>query len=261
MLPAGPAPTTTTSYRPAKRVSYARVGHTTRFAQELFDALPDRYDRLAEVLSFGQNGRWRRAMVDAIVGTRPDVVLDVASGTAGVAVQLAQRTGARVVGLDVTEEMLRRGQVNIVRAGEQARVALVAGQAERLPFPDACFDALTFTYLLRYVDDPQATLDELARVVKPGGAVSSLEFLAPPNPFWRGWWWLYTRVVLPVAGWVTGGKEWYRVGRFLGPNISSHYRTYPLDWHRDAWEKAGFDGVTTRTMSLGGGLVMWGTRA
>ena len=72
------------------------------------------------------------------------------------------------------------------------RIQLVAGRAEQLPFPDRAFDALTFTYLLRYVDDPLATLRELARVVKPGGKVASLEFFLPPNRFWRVMWWLST---------------------------------------------------------------------
>jgi demethylmenaquinone methyltransferase / 2-methoxy-6-polyprenyl-1,4-benzoquinol methylase len=239
------------------------VADPNRFAQDLFDALPSRYDQLAEVLSLGQNRRWRRAMVDHIVDAGPTVheVLDVASGTAGVAIQLAQRAGAHVVGLDLTEQMLRRGRANVGRAGLTARVALAAGQAERLPFPDASFDGLTFTYLLRYVADPLATLQELARVVKPGGPVANLEFLVPPNRFWRAWWWLYTRTVLPAAGWATGGRAWYRVGRFLGPNISGYYSEYPLEWHREAWEKAGFTDVGVQVMSLGGGLVMWGTRA
>jgi demethylmenaquinone methyltransferase/2-methoxy-6-polyprenyl-1,4-benzoquinol methylase len=238
------------------------VGDPNRFAQELFDELPARYDQLAEVLSLGQNRRWRRAMVDHIAAAGAPVgrVLDVASGTAGVAIQLAQRTSAQVVGLDLTEQMLRRGKANVARAGLAHRISLVAGQGERLPFPDATFDALTFTYLLRYVADPLATLQELARVVKPGAPVANLEFLVPPNRFWRAWWWLYTRFVLPAGGWVTGGREWYRVGRFLGPNISHHYEAYPLEWHREAWEKAGFTGVGVRAMSLGGGLVMWGTR-
>lgn len=232
-----------------------------RFAQQLFTSLPQRYDRLAEVLSMGQNGRWRRAMIDRVVPGSPGMVLDVASGTAGVALQLASRTSADVVGLDLTEGMLARGQRNVAQAGLSTRIQLVAGRAEQLPFPDAAFDALTFTYLLRYVDDPQATLCELARVVKPGGAVASLEFLAPPNRFWRMWWWLYTRVLLPAGGWVTGGREWFTVGRFLGPNISQHYRRYPVSWTADAWRRAGFENVGLRTMSLGGGLVMWGTRS
>lgn len=232
----------------------------TRFAQQLFAPLPQRYDQLAEVLSLGQNGRWRRAMIDRIVPTSPRTVLDVASGTAGVALQLARRTPSDIVGLDLTRSMLARGGENVAKAGMSRRIQLVAGQAERLPFSDEAFDSLTFTYLLRYVDDPQAALCELARVVKPGGAVASLEFLAPPSRFWYFWWWLYTRLVLPVGGWMTGGREWFRVGRFLGPNISRHYRTYSLSWTVDAWRNAGFENVGVRVMSLGGGLVMWGTR-
>jgi len=231
-----------------------------RFAQKLFTHLPDRYDRLAQILSLGQDGRWRRTMVDHIVPDHPDLVLDVATGPAGVALQLADRTGGQVVGIDLTLEMLRQGQTNVARRAMADRVRLVAGRGEQLPFPDASFDALTFTYLLRYVDDPQATLVELARVVKPGGAASSLEFLLPQSRFWRFWWWLYTRLVLPAGGYLTGGRAWFEVGRFLGPNISDHYRRYPLAWTVEAWRKAGFVDVGVRRMSLGGGLVMWGRR-
>jgi demethylmenaquinone methyltransferase/2-methoxy-6-polyprenyl-1,4-benzoquinol methylase len=232
-----------------------------RFAQQLFTPLPRRYDRLAEVLSMGQNGRWRRAMVDHIVPDRPGLALDVASGTAGVAIQLADRSAARVVGLDLTLDMLRQGARNVADHLVDDRVQLVAARAEQAPFADRTFDALTFTYLLRYVADPQATLTELARLVKPGGAVASLEFLLPRSRFWRFWWWLYTRLVLPAGGWLTGGREWFEVGRFLGPNISAHYRRYPVEWTVEAWERAGFVDVGVRRMSLGGGLVMWGRRA
>jgi len=245
-----------------------------RFAQRLFTPLPARYDRLAEILSMGQNRRWRRAMVGRIAAApwpaghgaagpdgRLPLVLDVASGTAGVALQLASRTGARVVGLDLTEGMLHRGQANVADAAMGTRIALVAGKAERLPFPDAAFDALTFTYLLRYVEDPQATLTELARVVKPGGTMASLEFCVPPAPFWRAAWTGYTRIILPAGGLLLGGPAWLRVGRFLGPDITGHYRRYPVPWTVGAWQRAGFTGVRTRIMSLGGGLVMWGQRA
>ncbi len=232
-----------------------------RFAQKLFTPLPERYDRLAELLSMGQNRRWRRAMVDHIVPDAPGLILDVASGPAGVALQLADRTGARVVGIDLTLDMLRQGQRTVAERGMANRVQQVAGRAEQTPFVDGTFDALTFTYLLRYVDDPQATLIELARLVKPGAAVASLEFLVPQSRFWRFWWWGYTRLLLPVGGWLTGGRAWFEVGRFLGPNISAHYRRYPVGWTIDAWRRAGFTDVGVRRMSLGGGLIMWGRRA
>jgi demethylmenaquinone methyltransferase / 2-methoxy-6-polyprenyl-1,4-benzoquinol methylase len=231
-----------------------------RFARDLFGPLPARYDRLAEVLSFGQNGRWRSAMVDQVLPAG-GVILDVASGTAGVALQLQARSGAEVVGVDLTEEMLREGHRRVAAAGLGRRIGLVAGRAEQLPFPDGHFDALTFTYLLRYVQDPQATLAELARVVRPGGTMASLEFCMPTGTVWGPAWWAYTRLLLPAGGLLLGGREWYRVGRFLGPNISAHYRRYPVSWTVQAWQKAGFTEVGVRIMSLGGGLVMWGKRA
>ena len=232
-----------------------------RFAQRLFRGLPERYDRLAELLSMGQNGRWRAAMVAAVAAAPAHLVLDVATGTAGVALQLAERTRARVIGVDLTAEMLRVGRARVRAAGADGRIDLAVARAEDLPFPDRRFDALCFTYLLRYVSDPAAVVSELARVVRPGGVVANLEFAVPPNPLWHGLWVLYTRLVLPAAGFVTGGREWFDVGRFLGPSISQHYRQYPLDWHVRAWEQAGIEQVEVRRMSLGGGIVMWGRKA
>jgi demethylmenaquinone methyltransferase / 2-methoxy-6-polyprenyl-1,4-benzoquinol methylase len=240
-------------------VSAAGPGDRNDFAVDLFSPLAPRYDLLCEVLSFGQNRRWRRSMIEHACEGRPERVLDVASGTAGVAIALARR-GARVVAFDLTLPMLQEGARRIGAAGLASRAVPLEGRAEELPFPDHSFDALTVTYLLRYVDDPKATLTELARVLKPGGTMASLEFLEPPNPLWRRAWWCYTRTVLPVAGWLTGGRHWWRVGRFLGPNISGHYRRYPLDWTVAAWEAAGLVDVGVRVMSLGGGLVMWGRR-
>jgi demethylmenaquinone methyltransferase/2-methoxy-6-polyprenyl-1,4-benzoquinol methylase len=230
------------------------------FAERLFAPLPGRYNRLAALLSFGQDPRWRAAMVDQMVASHPQSILDVACGPCAVTKRLVRKTSAHVVGLDLSPEMLHQGHVNVQRAGVQERVSLVRGRGEQLPFPDASFDALTFTYLLRYVADPQAALIELARVVKPGGRIASLEFAVPENRGWRWSWWLYTRLVLPVAGYATGGRAWWEVGRFLGPSISKHYKNYSLAWTLDAWRNAGIEHVEYRTMSLGGGVVIWGYR-
>ena len=233
------------------------------FARSLFDTLPARYDVLAEVLSFGQNLRWRTAMVDAVAASRPAPgrILDVATGTAGVALQLAERTGAEVVGVDLTEPMLRRGRRRVAGTTHEGRIELVLGRAEQLPFPDSSFDAVTFTYLLRYVADPAATLRELARVLRPDGTMASLEFFVPSHRLFRLGWNGYVSAVLPAAGFVTGGRDWYSVGRFLGPSIREHYQRYPLRWTVDAWRSAGLERVTTRSMSLGSGLVMWGSKS
>jgi demethylmenaquinone methyltransferase/2-methoxy-6-polyprenyl-1,4-benzoquinol methylase len=237
-----------------------RAGARKEHALELFAGLPRRYDAAGAMLSFGQDPRWRRAMV-ARVGAGPrDRVLDVATGTGMVAEALVRRYGCRVIGLDQSPEMLAEARARAHRHRSLAsRIDLVRGEAESLPFADDEFDHLTFTYLLRYVDDPAATLRELARVVRPGGRMASLEFMVPPNPVARALWHLYVRLGLPVLGRLIS-RDWYEVGRFLGPSITTFYRRLPLQRQVELWRAAGFASVEARVMSLGGGVVIWGTR-
>lgn len=230
------------------------------FAAGLFEDLPQRYDRLVEVLTLGQNGRWRRELVRHVARSRPRTILDVASGTAGVAIALANATDADIVGVDISEPMLERGRKRVYDLGLDQRIRLEQTRAEKLPFSDGSFDAVTFTYLMRYVADPAATLVELARVLRPGGGLASLDFHVPPNAMWRTAWRVYTRVLMPAAGRVLGGQAWWRAGRFLGPNIEQFYRRWPMYRLFEAWREAGMVDVEDRVMSLGGGLVMWGRK-
>lgn len=231
-----------------------------RGALALFAGLERRYDLLSATLSLGQDPRWRRAMIAAIDADRGDRVLDVATGTGLVARGLVQRYGCSVVGLDQSRDMLAGARRALATApGLAARIDLVRGEAERLPFSDGDFDHLTFTYLLRYVDDPAATLAELARVVRPGGRIACLEFGLPDPPLWRPLWRLYTRLVLPLAG-RAFGAEWYEVGRFLGPSIEELYAKLPLERQVELWHAAGISTVRVRRMSLGGGVVFTGVR-
>jgi demethylmenaquinone methyltransferase/2-methoxy-6-polyprenyl-1,4-benzoquinol methylase len=231
-----------------------------RGALALFAGLDRRYDLLSAILSLGQDPRWRRAMIAAIDADRGDRVLDVATGTGLVARGLVQRYGCSVVGLDQSRDMLAGARRALAAApGLGARIDLVRGEAERLPFADGEFDHLTFTYLLRYVDDPAATLAELARVVRPGGRIACLEFGLPDPPLWRPLWRLYTRLVLPLAG-RAFGAEWYEVGRFLGPSIEELYAKLPLERQVELWHVAGISAVRVRRMSLGGGVVLSGVR-
>lgn len=244
---------------PIRKVARSRATPTL-FARELFSALPSRYDRLAFLLSLGQDRRWRNAVVSAACEANPEVLLDVACGPGAVTRGILGRGATRVVGLDVSEEMLRQG-LAWPSAEASLRRALVLGRAEELPFADDSFDALTFTYLLRYVTDPATTLRELVRVVRTGGVVASLEFAVPTSRWWRAWWGLYTRAVLPVLGLALGGPPWWRAGRFLGPSIDEHYRRYPMNELATMWQRAGLSGVVVRPMSLGGGVIVTGKRA
>ena len=227
-----------------------------RHALTLFAGLPRHYDRAGAVLSFWQDPRWRAALVRATVARPGDRVLDVATGTGMVAAALVRRTGAHVTALDQSPRMLGGLRTRLATEPELAQsIEPVQGEAEALPFGDASFDALTFTYLLRYVDDPGATLRELARVVKPGATVGMVEFGVPSRRVLRTLWRGYTRVGLPALGRLLS-RDWYEVGRFLGPSIEGFYARVPLPQLVASWEEAGLADVRVRRMSFGAGVVM-----
>lgn len=226
----------------------------TRRALELFAPLGPTYERYARLLSLGQDPRWRRFLVSRIEAAPGDEVLDVATGTGAVARELLRQKGCAVVGVDQSAQMLA-----VAREHLPATVKLVEASAERLPFEDAAFRALTVTYLLRYVDDPGATLAELARVVRPGGTVASLEFAVPAG-LWRPLWRAYVGAALPAAGRILS-PGWLEVGQFLGGSIREFWRRYPLERQLELWRNAGIGDVRYRRLSLGGGIVIWGRRA
>ena len=228
-------------------------------ARRLFAPLGATYDRYSRLLSFGQDPRWRRFLVSRIPAGPEHTVLDVATGTGAVAIELVRRRGCSVVGLDQSPEMLAEARERVAAAGLADRIALVEGTAERLPFGNEAFDGLSFTYLLRYVEDPAATMRELARVVRPGGSLASLEF-GVPTGLSRAAWELYVRVGLPLAGRAIS-PGWHEVGRFLGPSIRRFAAEYPPDRLLALWREAGVEDVQARRLSLGGGLVVWGRRA
>jgi demethylmenaquinone methyltransferase / 2-methoxy-6-polyprenyl-1,4-benzoquinol methylase len=227
-------------------------------ARRLFAPLGPTYDRYSALLSLGQDPHWRRYLVSRLRVGPDSRVLDVATGTAAVAIELVRRTGCAVVGLDQSAEMLAEARRRVAAAGLDHRVELVEGTADDLPFEDRSFDGLTFTYLLRYVDDPGATLRELARVVRPGGSLASLEF-GVPEGMWRAAWELYVRVGLPLAGRAIS-PGWAEVGRFLGPSIRRFGEEHPPERLLALWREAGVEDVRLRRLSLGGGVVVWGRR-
>ena len=222
-----------------------------RHAQELFAPLGQRYDRMGALLSFGQDPRWRRFMVDRLPRDGGHV-LDVATGTGLVAEALVAR-GFRVMGLNKSPGTLAASRKRFV-----GRVELGGAFVDALPFPDGSFDHLTFTYLLRYVDDPHATLAELARVVRPGGTIAMVEF-GLPRRLLRPPWDLWVGVGLPLAGRLVS-PGWHEVGRFLGPSIRDFYARLPEDSVLELWRRAGIEHVARRRMSFGAGLFVWGRR-
>ena len=223
-------------------------------AKTLFDSVAARYDGPAAVFGLGQYGRWRSEMVSRLRLPRGASVLDVATGTGLVAGDLAERFDARVVGLDQSAEMLRRATARGI-----PNFTGIRGDGQRLPFSDGAFDAVIHTYLLRYVDDPAATLAELVRVLTPGGQMASVEFAVPTNAAVRSAWMLYGKVLFPVVA-RTVSPGWREIGDFLAGSIASFDRDYPPERLAELWRKAGMDEVRIKRMSLGGGVVTWGRK-
>jgi demethylmenaquinone methyltransferase/2-methoxy-6-polyprenyl-1,4-benzoquinol methylase len=237
------------------RNNYSKNEH----ARQLFDGVASHYDLLSEAFSFWQTAAWRRFLVSRLSVGPGDTVLDICTGTAGVALRIAMRSHARVVGVDLSERMLRRGQRNVSKAGLRSNVTLLRCRAENLGFGDESFDAVCFTWLLRYVEDPNAAISEAVRVLKPGGSLVSLEFGVPKNVVVRNLWNLYTRLGLPlVAGAISSG--WRDVGKFLGPSITAFDRSYSVEDISRIWVDLGISQVQVKRLSLGGGVVMWGTK-
>jgi demethylmenaquinone methyltransferase/2-methoxy-6-polyprenyl-1,4-benzoquinol methylase len=230
-------------------------------ARPLFTGVASSYELTSQLLSYGQYRGWHRRLVGKLVLPEPALVLDMATGTGAVAFRVARRPQARVIAADVTRAMLLQAQAAL-RRGDDKRpdsIDLVECSAEAIPFPDAVFDAVIFTYLLRYVSDVPATLRELTRVVRPGGMMVSQDF-AVPRGVWYPLWRLHTDVVLRVGGALIS-PGWRRAGAFLGGSIRDFYRRWPEESIVGLWRECGFPDVRAERLSLGGALVMWGTRA
>jgi demethylmenaquinone methyltransferase/2-methoxy-6-polyprenyl-1,4-benzoquinol methylase len=226
--------------------------------RRVFAPIADGYDRPALVLSLFQYRRWHRFLLSRLALTPGSRVLDMATGTGALALDLLARPGVQVVGGDITRQMLVQAQRR-VNGRFDGRLGLVECSAEAPPFAADSFDAITFAYLLRYVADVPETLRALAGLVKPGGTMASLDF-AVPRGVWYSLWRVYADGVLPTGGRLLS-RDWRDVGAFLGPSIRAFSRRWPEELLLEAWREAGFADVRSRRLSLGGAIVMWGRKS
>jgi len=228
-------------------------------ARPLFAGVASSYEWASLLLSYGQYRRWHRSLVERLTLPAPALVLDMATGTGAVAFRVARRPQVRVIAADITRAMLLQAQARAARDGQSAAIDLIECTAEAIPFPDAAFDAVIFTYLLRYVSDVPGTLRELARVLRPGGMMLSQDFAVPRGVFYPLWR-LHTDVVLRLGGALIS-PGWGRAGAFLGGSIRDFYRRWPEERILRAWRDAGIVDVQSKRLSLGGAIVIWGRKA
>src|SRR5581483_10065350 len=190
-----------------------------RYVRRLFATIADRYDLITRLLSYGQDRRWKRRLVALSGVNGSDRALDLATGTGDIAFAIADR-GARVIGLDITSRMI---ELAAARTSARATIAprFLVGDMLALPFPNASFDLVTTGYGLRNVPDLGAAVDEIARVLKPGGRLLSLDFNRPDNAIVRAVYLAYLSTVGGAVGWVLHrDPDTYRY-------IPASIRTYP----------------------------------
>ena len=228
-------------------------------ARQLFDGIARNYDLPARLLSFFQYETWRRHLVRRLDPAPGHLVMDLCTGTAGVAVEMVKSAGCRVVGIDLSSGMLQHARSKINAAAMQDDIRLARARAESLPFVDGRFDAVCFTFLLRYVDDPETTIREIVRVLRPGGRLVSLEFGIPESRALRALWHVYARGVLPMAT-APMSKGWRQVGAFLGASIPEFCSSYSVERLREIWIASDMLDVSIERLSFGSAVVMWGTK-
>ncbi|GIV59311.1 bifunctional demethylmenaquinone methyltransferase/2-methoxy-6-polyprenyl-1,4-benzoquinol methylase UbiE [Rhodocaloribacter litoris] len=214
--------------------------------QAMFDAIAPRYDLLNRILSFGIDRRWRRQAVAMLREHQPRRILDVATGTADLAIEALSLDPEKVVGVDISDEMLRIGQEKIERLGLADRITLRKGDAERLPFSDSQFDAVLVAFGVRNFENLEQGLRQIARVLRPGGVLVVLEFSRPRRFPVKQLYRFYARHILP------------RVGRSLSRNEGAYQylpdsiAAFPDGPHfLDIMEKAGFKDLRWKPLTFG----------
>lgn len=193
----------------------------------MFNAIAERYDFLNRLLSLGQDKSWRSLIKNALPPGERLHVLDVASGTADVLIDLAKDNPRIVqgIGIDPAVNMLDIGRRKIEDAGLSSKLMLQAGDAQAMAFLDESFDCLTISFGLRNVPDMRAALMEMRRVLKKGGRLLVLEFSKPENPFLVAGHWVYLNAVVPLVGFIFSGN--LKAYQYLGQTID----TFPYGEH------------------------------
>lgn len=218
-----------------------------RGIREMFDAIAPRYDLLNRLLSFGIDRRWRKNAVSLLQIPENGRVLDVATGTGDVALEIALRTPASVaiVGADFTQGMLVHGLVKIAASPYAGRIEMVNAPCEELPFADNVFDAATIAFGIRNVVDRPAGLAEMCRVLKPGGRIVILEFSNPKSRFFKAVYDFYFLKVLPRIGGLFSRRSAYQ---YLPDSVQTFP---PRDLFMQMMANAGFSDVTHTDQTFG----------
>ncbi|MDH3999409.1 MAG: bifunctional demethylmenaquinone methyltransferase/2-methoxy-6-polyprenyl-1,4-benzoquinol methylase UbiE [Desulfuromonadales bacterium] len=233
-----------------------RLTEKGRGIRDMFDKIAPRYDLLNRLLSLGIDRRWRRFAVAQLDVPENGAVLDIATGTGDVALEVARQTPAsvQIVGSDFTQGMLVLGQEKVDASPYKERIVMVNNPCESIPHPDGVFDGVTIAFGIRNVVDRQKGLEEMARVLKPGGKAAILEFAAPLNPLFRSIYYFYFLKVLPWLGGLLSQRSAYQ---YLPDSVME----FPdRETFKQMMEQAGFSDVRVHNLTGGIAAVHVGVR-
>lgn len=229
----------------------------TRTVKKMFGAIAGRYDLLNRLLSFGVDVGWRRALVARLPRQGELKILDLASGTGDVAIEIVKRRpGAKVCGADLSLPMLKAGVPKIIKRGMAGAISLQAVSAEELPYPENTFDGLTIAFGIRNVARRDVALKEMARVLKPGAKALILDFSLPQNPVIRVLYGFYFHRVLPLLGGLVSGN--FEAYRYLPKSVEGFP---PREAFKAMMEEAGFKSVAFTDYTLGVATIYEGVKS
>ena len=186
----------------SKKVTPYKDSQLTKKKQveQMFDNISDNYDGLNRVISMGTDVSWRKKVVAAVAATKPDSILDIATGTGDLAIQMANTGATRIVGLDLSDGMLSVGRKKIAAKELDVEIEMIQGDSENLPFEADSFDAITVAFGVRNFENLELGLSEIFRVLKPDGIFVVLETSVPTRfPFKQGYK-IYSSMILPAIG-------------------------------------------------------------
>jgi demethylmenaquinone methyltransferase/2-methoxy-6-polyprenyl-1,4-benzoquinol methylase len=220
-----------------------------RFVTTMFEVIAPRYDRFTRAFSYGMDRSWKRTLLDDLARTLSpdDRMLDIACGTGDLSFGTAERVpGVRVIGVDISRRMITRAEQS-PRSLDAPGVRFAAGNMLSIPLPDSSVDAVAAGYALRNASDYRRALDELTRVLKPGGRLFALDFYRPRNPLWRSLFIGYLRIVGKLYGWL-----WHRQPVAYGYIASSLEHFVSWQEFAAALELRGFTVERVRRKLFGG---------
>lgn len=194
-------------------------------------------------------------VVEKLDVPRDSWVMDLGTGTADIAIRIAKELGCQVLAVDQSDEMIEVARRKVNASDMSNRIRILKGRAEDLPFHDASLDAVIFSYVLRYVEDVEATMREIIRVIKRDGQIIYLDFGIPTNPAIKAIYTVYARHILPLGGWL-GGQAWRATTEFLPSSIAKFYDENSIPQLIKMWDGLGLRDVEVTTMTLGTAVII-----